>query len=217
MKIKMISEAQFNEGMTKDVRIGVDPVMAQADEFHAETQKLKDKALEVEQDKKAGKVKFDQKGAKEMHGQLQERLILDEDIECDEECFTIYRVDTEGNEDERLLDFNYDMDMSAEAPQILNDWLNGVYTKGEVRYYPSGYSKGEFEIVDSKEIEPMTESQDKWYVYMDSFYGVELLGTYNTEEEALEAKAKKEADWKPGYLWTVFVTNKEQKEVSYYD
>ena len=56
-----------------------------------------------------------------------------------------------------------------------------------------------------------------FYVYQDSPYGTELIGRADNRERAEEIKAERDAQWKPGYLWSTRITEKQEKEVSYYD
>ena len=56
-----------------------------------------------------------------------------------------------------------------------------------------------------------------FYVYQDSPYGTELIGRAETHEEAEKIKAKRDAQWEPGFLWSTRITEKEEKETSCYD
>lgn len=56
-----------------------------------------------------------------------------------------------------------------------------------------------------------------FYVYMDSFYGTELIGKSETREGAEKIKAEKDAQWKPGYMWHTRITDHEVKEFSCFD
>lgn len=56
-----------------------------------------------------------------------------------------------------------------------------------------------------------------FYVYQDSPYGTELIGRSETREGAEKIKAERDADWKPGYLWSTRISEKPEKEVSYFD
>lgn len=56
-----------------------------------------------------------------------------------------------------------------------------------------------------------------YYVYQDSPYGTELIGRSETHERAEEIKADRDAEWKPGYLWSTRITEQEEKERSYFD
>ena len=56
-----------------------------------------------------------------------------------------------------------------------------------------------------------------FYVYMDSFYGTELIGRAETREGAEKIKADKDAQWKPGYLWSTHIAEKPEKEFSCFD
>lgn len=61
------------------------------------------------------------------------------------------------------------------------------------------------------------ESDVTYYVYMDSPCGTELLGKSKDIKVAEEIKAKKDADWKPGYLWHTRISETEEKETTYWD
>jgi hypothetical protein len=56
-----------------------------------------------------------------------------------------------------------------------------------------------------------------FYVYQDSFYGTELIGSSETREGAEKIKADRDAEWKPGYLWSTRIAEKPEKETSYFD
>lgn len=56
-----------------------------------------------------------------------------------------------------------------------------------------------------------------YYVYMDSPCGTELLGKSNDRKVAEEIKAKKDAEWKTGYLWHTRISETEEKETFYFD
>ena len=56
-----------------------------------------------------------------------------------------------------------------------------------------------------------------FYVYMDGFYGTELIGTANDLAGAEKIKAEQDAKLAPGYLWSTRICRIEEKEVSYYD
>ena len=56
-----------------------------------------------------------------------------------------------------------------------------------------------------------------FYVYMDSFYGTELIGSAETHEGAEKIKAEQDAKWKPGYLWSTRITEHEVKEFTCFD
>lgn len=56
-----------------------------------------------------------------------------------------------------------------------------------------------------------------FYVYMDSFYGTELIGKSETQEGAAKIKAEKDAKWEPGYMWRTRITDKPEKETNYFD
>lgn len=55
----------------------------------------------------------------------------------------------------------------------------------------------------------------KWYVYMDSPYAsAELIGSADTKEEAEKIKAEKDKEWRTGYLWRTYITDKPIEEKS---
>lgn len=56
-----------------------------------------------------------------------------------------------------------------------------------------------------------------FYVYLDSFYGTELIGRAETREGAEKIKAEKDAQWKPGYMWRTRITDHEVKEFTCFD
>lgn len=56
-----------------------------------------------------------------------------------------------------------------------------------------------------------------FYVYQDSFYGTELIGTAETREKAEEIKAERDEKWKPGFLWHTRISEKKEKEFSCFD
>ena len=56
-----------------------------------------------------------------------------------------------------------------------------------------------------------------FYVYLDSFYGTELIGMAETREGAEEIKATCDAKWEPGFLWSTRITDHEVKEFSCFD
>lgn len=56
-----------------------------------------------------------------------------------------------------------------------------------------------------------------FYVYQDGYYGTELIGSAETREKAEEIKAKRDADWKPGFLWRTRISEKKEKEFSCFD
>ena len=56
-----------------------------------------------------------------------------------------------------------------------------------------------------------------FYVYMDSPCGTELIGSSEDRKRDEEIQAEKEAEWKPGYLWSTRITEKEEKEFTCFD
>lgn len=60
------------------------------------------------------------------------------------------------------------------------------------------------------------EAEDKYYVYLHSPAGTELICS-GTKEECEKAKAEKDAKWKTGYMWHTELTNKPVEEVNLWD
>lgn len=56
-----------------------------------------------------------------------------------------------------------------------------------------------------------------FYVYLDSPYGTELIGSATDQAEAERIKANTEAEWRKGYLWNIRITTTEEKEFSFYN
>ena len=56
-----------------------------------------------------------------------------------------------------------------------------------------------------------------FYVYQDGYYGTELIGRSETREGAEKIKAERDAQWESGFLWSTRITDKPQKEASYFD
>ena len=56
-----------------------------------------------------------------------------------------------------------------------------------------------------------------FYVYMDSYYGKELIGTSEDRAVAEKIKADEESKHRPGDLWSVRVSEKEEKEFTCFD
>ena len=56
-----------------------------------------------------------------------------------------------------------------------------------------------------------------YYVYLQGFYGTELIGSSESLEEAQKIKAEQDAKWEPGFMWDTKLTTVKQKETSYYD
>lgn len=71
------------------------------------------------------------------------------------------------------------------------------------------------EILKKEFIKPTEEKT--FYVYMDSPCGTELLGKSNDINVAEEIKAKKDAEWKTGYLWHTRISETEEKEITCWD
>ena len=56
-----------------------------------------------------------------------------------------------------------------------------------------------------------------FYVYMDSPYGTELIGSSEDRKTAEEIKAKQDAKWEPGFMWSTRIEDHECKEFSCFD
>ena len=57
---------------------------------------------------------------------------------------------------------------------------------------------------------------EKYYVYLNHPYGVELIGS-GTLEECEKIKAKKDAQWQIGDYWSTEIVDHQIKEYSMYD
>ena len=56
-----------------------------------------------------------------------------------------------------------------------------------------------------------------YYVYLQGYYGTELIGSSESLAEAQKIKAEQDAKWEPGFMWDTKLTTVKQKETSYYD
>lgn len=56
-----------------------------------------------------------------------------------------------------------------------------------------------------------------FYVYLDSTYGTELIGKSDDRSVAEKIKSEKDSKWEVGDMWATRLTEKEEKEISYYD
>lgn len=56
-----------------------------------------------------------------------------------------------------------------------------------------------------------------YYVYLDTPVGTELIGSAKDREIAEIIKAKKDADWEPGFMWSTRITEHIEKETNFYD
>lgn len=56
-----------------------------------------------------------------------------------------------------------------------------------------------------------------YYVYLQGFYGTELIGSSESLEEAQKIKADQDAKWEPGFMWDTKLTTVKQKETNFYD
>lgn len=57
----------------------------------------------------------------------------------------------------------------------------------------------------------------KFYVYLDTPYGIELIGSTEDPKKAEEIKASKYAKWKSEFLWSTRIEDHECKEFSCFD
>ena len=95
--------------------------------------------------------------------------------------------------------------------KLLKDKGYKTETSGNDLYKPNKYH---VEYWKEEKVEESVESR-KWYVYMDSPYAsAERIGSADTKEEAEAIKAKKDAEWKPGYLWNTYISDKEIEETN---
>lgn len=56
-----------------------------------------------------------------------------------------------------------------------------------------------------------------FYVYQDGICGTELIGKSETYEGTQKIKDERDAQWRPGYLWTTRISDKEEKETCIFD
>lgn len=56
-----------------------------------------------------------------------------------------------------------------------------------------------------------------FYVYLDHYYGKELIGKSEDLAVVEKIKADKDAKRQPGDMWHTRITETEEKEVSYFD
>jgi hypothetical protein len=56
-----------------------------------------------------------------------------------------------------------------------------------------------------------------YYVYLDSPYGTELIGKSTDKSVVEKIKYEQDSKWKVGFMWSTRITEKEEKESSYYD
>ena len=56
-----------------------------------------------------------------------------------------------------------------------------------------------------------------YYVYLDTPAGTELIGSAKDRETAEIIKAKKDADWEPGFMWSTRITERIEQETNFYD
>ena len=56
----------------------------------------------------------------------------------------------------------------------------------------------------------------KFYVYLHHPYGISCIGS-GTLEECEKIKAKKDAEWKPGYMWSTEILDHKIKTYDMWD
>lgn len=56
-----------------------------------------------------------------------------------------------------------------------------------------------------------------FYVYMNYPYGKELIGRSEDRAKAEQIKADQDAKWKPGFMLSIRITEKEEKDFSCFD
>jgi hypothetical protein len=56
-----------------------------------------------------------------------------------------------------------------------------------------------------------------FYVYQEGYYGTELIGKSPTYEGAAKIKADRDAKWEVGFLWHTYISDKQEKEYSFFD
>lgn len=56
-----------------------------------------------------------------------------------------------------------------------------------------------------------------YYVYLDSPYGTELIGKSTDKSVVEKIKSEQDSKWEVGFMWNTRITEKEEKESSYYD
>ena len=56
-----------------------------------------------------------------------------------------------------------------------------------------------------------------FYVYLDSPYGTELIGKSDDSSVAEKIKSEKDSKWEVVDMWATRLTDKEEKEITYYD
>ena len=56
-----------------------------------------------------------------------------------------------------------------------------------------------------------------FYVYMNYPYGTELIGRSEDRAKSEQIKADQDAKRKPGFMWSTYITEKEEKEFSCFD
>ena len=56
-----------------------------------------------------------------------------------------------------------------------------------------------------------------FYVYLDHYYGTELIGQSEDLAVVEKIKADQDAKRQPGDMWSTRISETEEKEVSYFD
>lgn len=56
-----------------------------------------------------------------------------------------------------------------------------------------------------------------YYIFLHSFYGTELIATARSLEAAKKYQAEREANWEPGFLWSIQISPIKLKEVNYFN
>lgn len=138
-------------------------------------------------------------------------LDIDEDGLIHEEASTEEKTEVE--EDKSLKeskDIKYDRRAVEKEYNLEDGELDGVSIRDAEEMI------GEEEGALDRFIESLTEENDKYYVYLHSPAGTELICS-GTKEECEKCKNEKDATWKTGYTWATELTDKPQKEVNLYD
>ena len=90
-----------------------------------------------------------------------------------------------------------------------------VEVKAEVKEEPAKEEEN-VSVADIEVKESLEEAENKFYVYLHSPAGTELICS-GTKEECEKCKAEKDAQHKPGYMWVTELTDKPQKEIYLWD
>lgn len=182
-----------------------------------------------DEDKGVGHITWEASSYTEVTPEKEESL--DKDItvrELLDMWWNSVRVSGDDIEDEILLykdskDGSYELDEEHNpyGEKIL-DMV--VHTNDEWSEDADGYPIIYAELADNADMKSQKSEEEnieesvenkKYYVYMDSPYAsAELIGSADSKEEAETIKAKKDAEWKPGYLWNTYISDKEIKETN---